>query len=311
MLAKRMIILVERLLLVLVLVGCSTAAKLFARPTLLPALTQTPAPSATTQPPTRTIMPSPTAHFVYPTVLPPQPLFPDLTYQPGPLTDVNAYRVQLWLRQGEDFYSTGNILTISSLGAEQTQLDYVIDQQLNLQDVTADGLPELIVNEYSGGAHCCFTTRVFQFQPNLTRLLESIPSNCGGRFEDLRADGVPEFLTCDDRWAYRYCPYAMSPLPLVVLEYRMGQGYVNASASYPEKYTEETARLLALAETAPSNQDAFDGTSKCAVLHLVLNLLYQGDAQSAWTAFDQYYTYPDAAEFRADIEQVLSETYYP
>lgn len=308
--AKRLIVIVENLLLALALVGCSTVAKIFIRHTGLPAPTPIPSPSSTPMLPTSTFTPSPPVPFVYPTVLPPQPPLADLSYQPGPITDMGAYRIQLWLKQGEDFYSAGNILTISSLGAEQMQMDYVIDEQLNFWDITADGQPELIVNEYSGGAHCCFTTRVFQFQPALTRLLESIPSNCPGQFEDIRADGVPEFLTCDDRWAYRYCAFAMSPLPLVVLEYREGQGYVNASARYPEKFTEETDRLLALAESASSNQDAFDGSSKCAVLHLVLNYLHQGDAQAAWAAFDQYYTYPDAAEFRADIEQVLSETYY-
>ena len=300
------------ILLALTTTSCAVVMDFLRPAQATPTATETAAPTLTPRP-TRTCTPTltPTRPILYPTQQAPLPLMPELSYLPGPSADVNGYRLQLWLRQGTEFAVMGNIYTISRLGMEQVQLNDVLDEQVNLKDINGDGQLELIVQTYSGGAHCCFSTLVYQFEPELTQVLASLPSNCGGQFEDLRGDGVPEFITCDDRWAYRYCPFAMSPLPLIVLEYQPGRGYVNASPDYPEKYAESLQRYRGLLEGSALSQDAFDGTSKCAVLPQVLNYLYLGDAPTAWQVFDQYYLYPDAAEFRADIEQVMGEAYYP
>lgn len=50
-----------------------------------------------------------------------------------------------------------------------------------------------------------------------------------GRFEDLDEDGIYEFLSVDDSFAYRYCAYAGTPIVRVVLKYEPGAGYVPAS----------------------------------------------------------------------------------
>lgn len=222
------------------------------------------------------------------------------------------YVIQTWTNNNPDYLFFGNALTIATVGEEPIQHNFILDEQIRLEDVTGDAADDLIVTEYSGGAHCCFTTYVYEFIPKLTQRFASLSSNCPGEFKDLNGDAVPEFLTCDDRWAYRYCAFAASPIPLVVLEYQPGQGYVNASAKFPGQYQERLQRSLALAETAGDNSpDDAEGTSKCAVLSLVLDYYSLNDVDSARASFDAYYTDPDAESFWAEIEATMREPLYP
>jgi hypothetical protein len=43
--------------------------------------------------------------------------------------------------------------------------------QVRCVDVAGDGRPDLVVERYSGGMHCCATIQVFQLQPAFRRVL--------------------------------------------------------------------------------------------------------------------------------------------
>src|SRR5205085_2451203 len=56
------------------------------------------------------------------------------------------------------------------------------------QDFTGDKLPELIVSQGTGGAHCCSSTTVYSLSTELKTLLDIQTGNCPGDFEDLDHD---------------------------------------------------------------------------------------------------------------------------
>jgi hypothetical protein len=157
---------------------------------------------------------------------------------------------------------------------------YEVDP-LSGQDLTGDGAPEFIVKEYSGGAHCCHSTIFCSLGDELEVLyLEDSPcGNVAGRFIDLNGDGVYEFVTSDDSFAYRYCCYACSPPVLVVMKYVPGTGFVPASPEFADLYEEEIREHTALAEWALTRWQAggisFE-TYRCGILALVLDYLYSG-----------------------------------
>ena len=67
--------------------------------------------------------------------------------------------------------------------------------------------------------------------------------NATGGFVDLNGDGLFEFKTRDDSFAYTYCCFADSPAALAILEYSPAQGkYVPASYRYPDLYQDEILR---------------------------------------------------------------------
>jgi hypothetical protein len=176
-------------------------------------------------------------------------------------------------------------------------------------DITGEGNPDLILEIYSGGAHCCYSTTLYDLGPTLTRLLQSPWSNCGGGFVDLDGDAVFEFRTCDDTFAYTYCPYAAAPLVQAILRYEPGHGYVPTSPSFAHLYAEDIAQDTTKAENAtPEGMGEWDQTTKCGVLPLVLDYLYSGQADRAWEAFNRLYHYPDALVFWAEVTQGISQS---
>jgi hypothetical protein len=224
---------------------------------------------------------------------------------------IGSYTARLWVPSDpETNWEHGpGVLTLDRAGAERTTVDWVFAiDPLSGTDVTGEGNPDLVFECYSGGAHCCFSTFVYDLGAEAREIQVTRDSNCSGYFQDLDRDGVPEFLTCDDTFAYRYCPYAGSPAVEVVLRYDGDGRYVPASSEFPGFYDQAIARHTALAEAAARGEGEdwdWDGTAKCAVLPLVLDYLYSGRTMEAWAALDRYYLYPDKATFRAEILAAL------
>jgi len=94
---------------------------------------------------------------------------------------------------------------------------------VDLNDLDNDGTPEVLLQAYTGGAHCCmaittYTWQEDQFQPIYFDYLDG----GGGRFEDLNRDGLTEFITLDNAFFYTFSSYAGSYPPSVVLTFRDG-----------------------------------------------------------------------------------------
>ena len=274
------------------------------------AATLTALPSATTSQPTQAPSRVPAAD----TPLPPTavPAFTPIPadYYLAQEQAIGAYTFQLWAGSGTDTFEWDRIATLSAGGRILAQHEFVYDVGQPLgTDITGEGHPDVIIQVFTGGAHCCFSTIVYDLGPTLSKVLEAPLSNCGGRFEDLDGDGVMEYLTCDDLFAYRYCAYAASPMVDVVLQYEPGRGYLPASPRFPEIYAEELARHREWAATPePEVFDEGTGMAKCAVLWPVLDYLYMGDPVQARAELDCYYTYPDKDLFWAEVVQAVSSS---
>ena len=96
--------------------------------------------------------------------------------------------------------------------------------------------PEVVVDLYTGGAHCCFYSTVFRYE-RLTRRYLRI-SQLWGDFlplaKDLNGDGTLEFLGGDDRFAYAFTDYASSVLPIQIWHFASGRFRV-VTRSFPNE----------------------------------------------------------------------------
>ena len=274
--------------------------------TAMPAPTQPP-PTATPLPPPPTATPVPPPPTATPS--PPSVALP-ATYVVEQEYLVGRYTVQLWRDSDSDSMFFENIATISVEGQTLVQIENAMALgELTGTDVTGEGHPDAIIETYTGGAHCCSSTFLYDLGPSPVKLLETPLSNCGGRFEDLDGDEVFEFVTCDDLFAYVYCAYAASPAVRVILQYEPGVGYVPASPRFAHLYAEDIATHTRMAEEArPDEWAGWDDTLKCAVLPLVLDYLYVGQADQAWAALNRLYNYPDLALFWAEVVAAVSES---
>src|SRR5262245_38418928 len=162
----------------------------------------------------------------------------------------------------------------------------------------------VIVQEWSGGAHCCFDYHVLHVQSTLVRREGTIRAgDCSLRVADLDQDGTLELIACDSRFAYAFdLPFADSPLVPVVYTFR-DRGYAADNRRFPQVYqfriTQERRRL-AEAERANDARGA-----RRAVLSLLLHTLYAGRVTEAWCGFERAYRWVDRADVRQEVTRRL------
>jgi hypothetical protein len=63
---------------------------------------------------------------------------------------------------------------------------------VRLRDLDADGEPEVLVDVFTGGAHCCFATEILRFDGSSYRARSRNWADSGYRLADLDHDGRPE-----------------------------------------------------------------------------------------------------------------------
>jgi hypothetical protein len=226
------------------------------------------------------------------------------------------YDVRVWASCDESAPSYYRAVTIECEGQILACHDWATGLGgLSGADIDRSGWPNVVIETYSGGAHCCFAAYVYDLAEDLVPIgLPASPGgNAGAEFVDLNGDGIFEVLTADDSFAYAYCSYAGSPAVRVVLEYDATERrYMPASPAYGGLYAADIVRDTMRAENAGS-ADAdlgWDGTPKCEVLPLVLDYLYSGDADAAWGALELYHPFPDRDAFRAEIEAAVAASPY-
>jgi hypothetical protein len=93
------------------------------------------------------------------------------------------------------------------------------DGPLQVRDLDGDGEPEVLVDAYTGGAHCCALTEILRFTGAGYSTLEADWGNAGYDLTDLDSDGRPELVASDDAFAGAFTSYAASFFPPLVLDY--------------------------------------------------------------------------------------------
>ncbi|MGZ4167209.1 MAG: hypothetical protein ACXVFO_11235 [Solirubrobacteraceae bacterium] len=116
---------------------------------------------------------------------------------------------------------------------------------VHIIDLDHTGEPNVVLDIYSGGAHCCSIEQVFMFDPttNTYAKTERNFGDPGARIEDLGHDGHFEFVTADDAFAYAFTDFAASGLPLQILTFS-GSRFHDVTGSYPALIRKDAAAWL-------------------------------------------------------------------
>ena len=113
---------------------------------------------------------------------------------------------------------------------------------VHVLDLEHNGQPDVVLDLYSGGAHCCSIEQIFSFDPG-TMTYVMTQHNFGDPGEeivDLGQNGHLEFLTADDSFAYEFTDYAASGLPIQILTFS-GRRFVNVTRHYPKLIARDAA----------------------------------------------------------------------
>jgi len=93
------------------------------------------------------------------------------------------------------------------------------------KNITGNGIPNLVISEWTGGAHCCSNFYIFEIGARF-RFLAKIEAGHGdmSHFANLDGDGNLEFVGADWTFAYWRTSFAESPAPEIILRFAAG-GY--------------------------------------------------------------------------------------
>ncbi len=205
------------------------------------------------------------------------------------------------LKDGQILYSEGG--GKFHIGTLYTKNDPLAVQ--NGQDITGDGIPDLVITEWSGGAHCCMTVRIFQIGEEF-KLLATIKPEDGdsGVFEDMDGDSSLEFKTVDFAFAYFPQSFAGSSAPKIVLRYSGQGGYRFAMdlMRVPPPTNDELTQCAEMArnqKTWITTYPAFDelrlkgkplqvpkANHPQQLWQLIVDLIYTGNEEYAWKFFN-------------------------
>ena len=171
---------------------------------------------------------------------------------------------------------------------------------LSGSDVNGDGKPDLIVEGFSGGAHCCYTYSIYSLSEGLP-LLRVIRNQVPVSFVKRDAGGV-EVRTGDGVFDYFLLPHVSAVIPELYLRLD-GDKLVDIGAEHTADYDKliEKARIelkpdeVEKLKSSNYNQkmliDQLDTVQK--VLTIVLNYVYSGREEQAWHALDEMWPSSD------------------
>ncbi len=103
---------------------------------------------------------------------------------------------------------------------------------VHVLDLEHTGSPDVVLDLYSEGAHCCSIGQVFSYSQSSGTYLGS-ERNFGDPGYGIRVlGGQYRFITADDRFAYAFTDYAASGLPLEIMSFSQGQ-FQDVTRDYP------------------------------------------------------------------------------
>lgn len=105
---------------------------------------------------------------------------------------------------------------------------------VSASDLDADGEPEVIVQIYSGGAHCCTLAEIYSYAA-ATGTYVNFEQNFGSgsyRLRDLNGDRKAELTGTDPRFDELFTAHAASTEPIQIFDFRSGR-LVDVTRSFP------------------------------------------------------------------------------
>jgi hypothetical protein len=105
------------------------------------------------------------------------------------------------------------------------------------------GEPEVLLELYTEGAHCCTVVLALRYVPAAHRYWSKLFffGNYGYRLADLDHDRLPEIVAFDERFVYAYSAYVFSTAPPRIWQYRGGR-LVDVTRHFPAEIKRNAAR---------------------------------------------------------------------
>ncbi|MBW4526786.1 MAG: hypothetical protein KME18_16630 [Phormidium tanganyikae FI6-MK23] len=181
------------------------------------------------------------------------------------------------------------------------------DRGFLVRDLNGDQDSEVIADMFTGGAHCCRYSLIYQYDRDQKQYVESRANwgNLGYQLRDLDRDGKTEFYSADDRFAYAFTSYAASAFPIQVLRFEDGK-MVDVTRQYPKEVYSDAYQLWRFYQRLKAG----DGEAKGALAAYLADKYLLGQQEDGWNQLRKVYQESDREEFFGSLRKFLKETGY-
>ena len=113
---------------------------------------------------------------------------------------------------------------------------------VRVRDLDADGEPEVLLDLYTGGAHCCLYAQVYRLRPGASGYDTTVRDfgDPGFVLADLDGDARPEFRSADFRFDYAFASFASSGMPVRIWRFQAGR-FLDVTGSFPARIRRDAA----------------------------------------------------------------------
>jgi hypothetical protein len=106
---------------------------------------------------------------------------------------------------------------------DDASADAARSSAVKVADLDGDGEPEVLVDTFSGGVHCCLTARLLTFDGTGYRPTDIAYRDVGYQLQDADGDGRPELVGYDPRFSEAFTAFAASAFPPQVFAVAAGK----------------------------------------------------------------------------------------
>jgi hypothetical protein len=186
-------------------------------------------------------------------------------------------------------------------------------------DKTGDGNPDIAVEYYSGGAHCCFEITFFELGSDVRQLPTIDTGNDRMTANAKKPGGGLRFEFAEQAFAYWNINFAQSPMPAVIWEFDKSDQLV-PRFDLMKRPAPSAAKLKKLAllmrskinlNPYTSPEDNFNDWQE-PFWAKMLDLIHTGHEDLAWQYFDLVWPAKKKGKekFRSDFNEQLSSAVY-
>jgi len=191
------------------------------------------------------------------------------------------------------------------------------DLNKDVYDITGNGIPELVFEGFTGGAHCCEMNYIIELSNPLKILWRQFSGDGSATLVDLNNDGIMEIEVMDDVLDYWNTSHAASPFPTVTLSlqksaYHADPKYMRRPAP-SDADLKRTAKLMT-AEYWSGQYCAPDDEVCMPPWGYVVDLIYTGNMETAKKFIDMAWveneTFKSKDDFIAEFVEALKAGKY-
>lgn len=190
----------------------------------------------------------------------------------GEIMEIKRGKHRLLRRQG-------HALWILSMDKQADSFELKEGDPVRVADLNGDGIKDVVIQEWSGGAHCCYTYDIYSLFPNKLRNIWHMNAGDGHLSIEAaklkKSEKIPATLVVQDAsFAYWATSFADAPMPNVYLRWTSSAFRVDAR------------RMRKPVDSQRLKQCTADPASPQSLSYFV-ELVYQGHADQALKLFDK------------------------